>query len=254
MGRRIPRTGGGLASGAKAGIFLAVLLLLAGFWMVKDKAIFHPRPQVPSPEAQRFPVHRNPVIDYNQIQKNPQLQALMKDRKEAYGVDAGVDMIAKPDETLKVGDSVVPMKEIIGKIHVKPLENVDRTDSGSSPPEDVYGIYVVRPGDNIWKIHYNILKGYFEKKGIVLPRWSDQPKRNGRSSGVGRILKFSETMVSIYNVKDRKLETDLNLLQPDSKIAVFNIGQTLDQFKQIDYRQLQHIRYNGKRLWMPAEK
>ena len=71
---------------------------------------------------------------------------------------------------------------------------------------------------------------------------------------MGRILKFSEKMVSIYNVKERKLETDLNLLQPLSKIAVFNIGQTLDLFKQIDYRQLDRVRFDGKNLSIPAEQ
>ena len=70
---------------------------------------------------------------------------------------------------------------------------------------------------------------------------------------MGRILKFSETMVSIYNVKERKLETDLNLLLPDSKIAVFNIGQTLDLLKQIDYRHVDRVRLDGKNLWIPAE-
>ena len=202
-----------------------------------------------------MPVYPQPVIDYGQIDKNAELQALMKSRKTEYGLDSGVDMIAKPEETLKLGDAVVPMKEILDKIRLNQRKITE--DDLAAPLDqhatDAYGIYVVKPGDSIWKIHFNLLRGFFLQKGITLSYWSDEPKRTGKSSGVGRILKFSESMVSIYNVKERKLETDLNLLQPLSKIAVFNIGQTLDLFKQIDYRHLDHVRFDGKNLSIPAE-
>ena len=237
------------------GVFLAVLLAALWFWAVNDKAIFKPQSQVAQPVPEHVPIHQPPVIDYSQIDKNAELQALMKSRKNESGVDSGVDMIAKSDETLKVGDAVVPMKEILDKIRLnqRKITEADLAAPLDQHSGDLYGIYVVKPGDSIWKIHFKMLRGYFLKKGISLSYWSDEPKRNGNSSGVGRILKFSETMVSIYNVKERKLETDLNLLQPLSKIAVFNIGQTLDLFKQIDYRQVNRVRFDGKNLWIPAE-
>lgn len=241
---------------AKGGVVLAVLLAALFFWAETAKTpVKAPAPVEPT-TPERIPIHEPPVIDYSQIDKNAELQALMKSRKNEYGMDSGVDMIAKPDETLKVGDAVVPMKEILDKIRLN-QHQVTEDDLAVPPdqrPVDAYGIYVVKPGDSIWRIHYNLLKGYFQQKGIVLPRWSDQPLRTGKSSGVGRILKFSETMVSIYNVKEHKLETDLNMLQPNSKIAVFNIAKTLELFKQIDYRQLNRVRFDGKNLWIPAEK
>ena len=256
MTEKYPKPGRGLPGVTKGVVFLAVFLAALWFWTEKDKDHFETRTQVEPPTPVRRPIYPPPVIDYSQIDKNAELQALMKSRKAEYGVDSGVDMIAKPEETLKVGDAVVPMKEILDKIR---LNQREITESDLAVPlnqgsADVYGIHVVRPGDSIWKIHFNLLRGYFAQKEIFLSRVSDEPRSTGKSSGVGRILKFSETMVSIYNVKERKLETNLNLLQPNSKIAVFNIAQVLDLFKQIDYRQLDRVRFDGKNLWMPGEQ
>ena len=256
MTEKKPKSGRSLSGVAKVVIFLAVFLAVLWFWTVKDTNLFETQSQVEQPTPERRPIHQPPVIDYSQIDKNAELQALMKSRKMEFGVDSGVDMIAKPEETLKVGDAVVPMKEILDKIRLnqRVVTETDLAVPRDQRSADVYGIHVVKPGDSIWKIHFNLLRGYFLQKGIALSRWSDEPLRNGKSSGVGRILKFSETMVSIYNIKERKVETDLNLLQPLSKIAVFNIGQVLDMFKQIDYRQVNRVRFDGKNLWIPAEQ
>ena len=256
MTERKPKPGRGLSGAAKGVVFLVVFLAALLFWILYDTNPFKTQALVEQPMPERRPVHQSPVIDYSQIDKNAELQALMKSRKTEYGVDSGLDMIAKPEETLKVGDAVVPMKEILDKIR---LNNRQVTENDLAVPRDqqsadVYGIYVVKPGDSIWKIHFNLLRGYFRQKEIVLSKWSDEPLKTGKSSGVGKILKFSESMVSIYNVKERKLETDLNQLQPLSKIAVFNIGQTLDMFKQIDYQQMDRVRFDGKNLWIPAEQ
>jgi hypothetical protein len=247
-----PKSGQGMPGVAKGGILLAVFLAAGCLWFVMDKYLFETQPQVEQPA----PVRKAIIIDFSQIDNNAELRALMKSRKAEYGVDSGVDMIAKPEETLKVGGVVVPMKEILDKIRLNQREvtDADLAVPQEQRPADVYGIYVVRPGDSIWKIHFNLLMGYFAQKGIVLSRGSDEPLKTGKSSGVGKILKFSESMVSIYNVKERKLEKKLNLLQPNSKIVVFNIGQVLDQFKQIDYQQIDRVRFDGKTLWMPAEQ
>jgi hypothetical protein len=256
MTEKKPRFGESLPGVAKGVVLLAVLLAAFWFWTVKGKHLFETRSQVQQSTPERMPIHQSPIIDYSRIDKDAELQALMKSRKEAYGIDSGVDMIAKSDESLKVGDAVVPMKEILDKIRLnqRKVTEDDLAVPQGQRPADAYGIYVVKSGDSIWKIHYNLLRGYFLQKGIALSWWSDEPLRTGKSSGVGRILKFSETMVSIYNVKERKIETDLNQLQPLSKIAVFNIGQTFDLFKQIDYRQLNKVRFDGKNLWIPAEQ
>ncbi len=67
-----------------------------------------------------------------------------------------------------------------------------------------YGVYVVQPGDNIWNIHFRMLKEYYARKGIRLGHNADEPESSGLSSGVGKILKFSEAMVIIYNLKEKR--------------------------------------------------
>jgi len=119
---------------------------------------------------------------------------------------------------------------------------------------EAYGIYVVRPGDNIWNIHFVFLRDYFGHKGIALSQLSDEPDRQGFSSGVGKILKFSENMVYIYNIRQRKLDVNLNLIHPRSKIVVFNMGEAFSLLDQIDYRNVKQIKFDGETLWIPAEQ
>jgi len=241
-----------------AGVVLLGVLIACLWLKLLSKDQSHPETVriAPQPVIERIPIQSPQMMDYNQIQKNPELQSLIEKRKKEYGIDTAVDMIAKPDETLKVGNEVVPMKEILDKIRLnkRDVTENDLTNSRSQKSTDAYGIYVVQPGDNIWDIHYRILRGFFAKKGITLPRWADQPKRNGKSSGIGKILKFSETMVFIYNIHERNLETDLNLIRPLSKIAIFNMDQVLGLLDQIDYQNVDHIQFDGKNLWMPAQE
>jgi len=119
---------------------------------------------------------------------------------------------------------------------------------------DVYGVYVVRPGDNVWNIHFNFLKEYLQNRGIHLSSSADEPLRPGISSGVGKILKFSENMVYIFNLKEHKLSLDLNIIHPLSKIVVFNMGQVFDLLNQLNYSNIKHIRFDGENIWIPAEQ
>jgi hypothetical protein len=119
--------------------------------------------------------------------------------------------------------------------------------------ETVYGVYVVQPGDNIWNIHFRFLKEYFNARQIRLAAGADEPDPSGGSSGIGKILKFSEGMVFIYNLRERQLGEDLNLIHPLSKIVVFNMGRILDFLEDIKPGHIQKIRYDGETLWLPAE-
>ncbi|GBC60782.1 hypothetical protein DENIS_1741 [Desulfonema ishimotonii] len=118
---------------------------------------------------------------------------------------------------------------------------------------DLYGVYVVRPGDNVWNIHFRFLQEYFKHRDIILSSRSDEPVRPGISSGVGKILKFSENMVYIYNIREHELGADLNLIHPLSKIVVFNMGQAFELLSQVDFKNIRHIRFDGETLWIPAE-
>ena len=305
------------------------------------------------------------VIDLDNLKNDARTQALMDRRKREYGVNAGVDAIVKPDESITVGGITIPMSEILNKIRIKKGEknkkNLEETPEqrearlkklfykrlaqaeeeyhrlektlanpdirnnpdlydkytrrlgrlkktmglydrlkelntridtarreieGLSGAEreaamvrlqsmldekkalekqlkslvmpsggvEAYGIYVVRPGDNIWNIHFLFLKDYFARRGITLSPRSDEPDRRGYSSGVGKILKFSETMVYIYNIRQHKLDVDLNLIHPRSKIVIFNMAEALSLLDQIDYRNVKQIKFDGETLWIPAEQ
>ncbi|MAF32389.1 MAG: hypothetical protein QF466_03675 [Desulfobacterales bacterium] len=211
-----------------------------------------------------------PPIDYNKIEKDREMRALMKKRKERFGIDKGVDIIIKSNESIKVGTITVPMKEILDKIRLKKGDLIIEdlmlkplpTISHHEPKEQImreeklegYGIYVVRENDNIWNIHFSFLKNFFQHKGVLLEAQSDEPDKKGVSSGVGKILKFSEHMVYIYNIKERKLDVDLDLLYPLSKIVIFNMGEVFSLLNQIDYDHISQIQYDGETIWIPGKQ
>jgi hypothetical protein len=128
------------------------------------------------------------------------------------------------------------------------------TQPATSNQGNAYGIYVVQPTDNIWNVHFRFLKDYFQQRGVRLSSAADEPRRSGSSSGVGKILKFSETMVHIYNLRDKKLDVDLNLIHPLTKIVIFDMGQVFSLLDQIDYAHVNHIQFDGKTLWIPAKQ
>jgi hypothetical protein len=111
---------------------------------------------------------------------------------------------------------------------------------------------VVQPGDNIWNIHFNILKEYFASRGIRLSGNADEPQNGGYSSGVGKILKFSEIMVIIYNVIEEKIVQNIDLIEPLSKLVIYNMDDVLEMLSDIDLDQLDQIRFDGTTLWIPT--
>lgn len=199
-----------------------------------------------------------PDIDYQDLQKDTPLKELMTARKKELGMDKSLDMIVRSDETFKVGDHEVSMQDILkqlqaqkGEIHTQTI-----TESGAVKPQSIksYGIYVVQPNDNIWNIHFNILKEYYEKKGINVSPKADEPSPKGLSSGVGKILKFSETMVIIYSLADKKVAADIDLIEPLSKIVVYNMEEVFALLSKINYENIDRIQFDGKTIWIPAKK
>jgi hypothetical protein len=113
---------------------------------------------------------------------------------------------------------------------------------------------VVQPGDNIWNIHFNILKEFYENQGITISPNADEPINRGMSSGVGKILKFSETMVIIYNFIERKIVSNIELLEPLSKIIIYNMDEIFSLLQEINYENLDRIQFDGKSIWVPTKK
>ena len=123
----------------------------------------------------------------------------------------------------------------------------------SDDPKDLYGIHIVRRGDNIWNIHFDFLKSYFASRGVNIRSTADEPIAPGKSSGFGKVLKFSEKMVYIFNLRERVIEPDLDLIHPLSKIVVFNLSRVFSMLSSIDVTRIRQIRFDGENLWVPAE-
>jgi hypothetical protein len=207
-------------------------------------------------------ISREKVIDFNQINQDENLQVLIKERKENFGLDKGVDIIVSADESFKIGESIISMKEILEKIRIKQGELVEEgltdtpfgksleTQDLSDKIDRSFGIYVVKSKDNFWNIHFRFLQDYFGKKNIHVSQVADKPDSQGFSSDIGKILKFSEKIVYIYNLRDRKLDVNLNLIHPESEIVVFHMEEILSFLDQIDLVNVDMIRFDGENLWI----
>jgi len=245
-------------------IALAGLILLAV--LVAIKILMEPqiimREEKPGPTASTPPTETTPtpkenaVIDYDKLTSDEDLQSLMAQRKEDYDVGAGIDIIARSDEMVQIGDTTVSMKELQQQIQLKLGEIAEETIGPDGQPvvtpAENYGIYIVQRGDNIWNIHFRFLKDYFSRRNITLSAVADEPVRQGYSSGIGKLLKFSENMVYIYNIIDKQFSENLNLIEPQSKIVIYKMDRVFAFLEQVDYSNINRLRFDGDTLWVPA--
>jgi hypothetical protein len=169
-----------------------------------------------------------------------------------------------------ISESEIQIKKLIKTITKKQQNELKNLSIGDISPEtnlDIYppqgpkpyekstylGIRVVQPGTNIWEIHFDLLKEYFQYKGVTLSPHADEPKKSGESSGVGKILKFSEQLVNIYNLKTQTFEHNLNEIQPLSVIVIYNMSQIFGVLDDIDYSVIDRIEFDGESLWIPSQ-
>jgi len=243
---------------AKSGRFkliavIVVIVLAAagtGLWLTRPVDAPVPEPVKPAAGDPALKVKNQPVIEYQKDGKN----SLMEKRKASFGVQEGLDMIVKEGESIRVGDQTVSVREISDAIQAREGGITER--DLSLPTGDItgaYGIHIVQPGDNIWNIHYKLLKGYLAGKEIFLPDESDEPDRSGYSSGIGKLLKFSENMVYIYSIRDRKLVGDIHLIRPLTKIVIYRMDRVFDLLDQLDDHNAGRIRFDGENIWIPAD-
>lgn len=195
-----------------------------------------------------------PAIDYRFLDKGTGLGKMMKQRKEKYGLTDSVDLIVRADESFIVGGRKVSMEEILEKAAVKRGEiyekKIDTTDTMTADDIREYGIHVVQPGDNVWNIHFNIIKDYYDSRGISVEPKADEPDESGMSSGVGKILKFSEKTVIIYNLAQGKIDTNIDLIEPLTKIVVYNLSRVFTLLEQISYKNVNRVKFDGTTLWV----
>ena len=246
-------------------------------WLKKE-------PSPPAPAAATPIVPPSPgLIDFQKIKDKSDrlLVDLNLRRKKEFGLDQSVDMVVGADESIRVGRETVSLDDILSQIEIlsgeeasrqelplietRPLQEVDLT--GDSPPAplpppdpqpalkkevDFYGVYVVRRGDNLWDIHFAILREYLNHRGIDVPPNADEIKSpSGRSSGVSRILKWAESMVHIFNMKTKSLDQKLDLLEPNEKVVVFNLTHLHRILGALKSGGLDQVQYDGRKLYLP---
>jgi len=171
-------------------------------------------------------------------------------RKKPFGLDKSVDAVARSDESIQVGGKKVPVEELERKLVVEQRGEV-REKSLQGGKVSAWGVHVVRPGDNLWQIHYQLLREYLAGRGVNLPLRADQPQPKGYSTGVGKILKFAEHMVGVYNLRTGQMTKDLNLLEPGQKVVIFNLSEIFPQLDKVDPKEINGVLYDGRVLFFP---
>ncbi len=186
--------------------------------------------------------------------KNSGDKKRMEERKNKYGVNNVLDLVVKSDEKIKINNKILDMKKIDENERIKggTLVSLDLKDPSKGHDPRDYGIYIVKKGDNLWDIHFRILKELFNKKGITLSLNADEPVKGGYSSGVGKILKFSEKMVSIYSLDNVKIEDDINILEPDGKVVIYKMDDIESLLKDMSEKNINNVIFDGKNLWVES--
>ncbi|MFH1057715.1 MAG: hypothetical protein V1797_03415 [Pseudomonadota bacterium] len=210
-------------------------------------------PAIPPPA----PSQQGPVVDVTPSEPGQPAYAPeakeQSERKQPYGLDKSVDAVVRSDESIRLGDKEVSVQELERRLVVEQRGDVlEKPLKGGKIT--AWGVYAVRPGDSLWKIHYALLREYMASRGYDLPLRSDQPVASGLSSGVGKILKFAEHMVGVYNLKTGHMTRDLDLLEPGQKVVVFNLSEIFDQLAQVDPKELSGVMYDGRVLLFPARE
>ncbi len=176
-------------------------------------------------------------------------------RKKELGLSKSIDVVLKPGEQAEIKGTVINPHEVVkqkeieeGKIIEEKLSSGD--NSSQNKEEELYGIHVVRKGENLWNIHFGLIKDYLASQGIKIPDNADEPYENGRSSGVGKLLKFAENMVLVYNIKQKKSRRNINIIHPGEEVVIFKINSIFKMLKGIDFKQLDYIVFDGRRIYL----
>jgi hypothetical protein len=167
-------------------------------------------------------------------------------------------MIVRSDESFTVGGKTVHLTDILEKAYAKnkkslknALPNLKKLHRKAwmnmaymwYSPETISGTSILIYSKNF------MLPG---ESDVALD--ADEPLDTGHSSGVGKVLKFSEIMVIIYNLIEEKIVMDIDLIEPLSKIVIYNMGDVFSLLSDIRFDQIDQIQFDGRTIWIPAPK
>ncbi|MDR1396683.1 MAG: hypothetical protein LBJ14_02995 [Desulfarculales bacterium] len=176
-----------------------------------------------------------------------------EERKAEFGLDKSLDIIVRSDESIVVNDAEIPVAELERQLDLYRGEISEQHVNPSQDQISAWGVHLVRAKDNLWLIHLNLLREYMAGRGITMAQGADQPLPSGYSSDVGKMLKFAEHMVGVFNLRTRQMSHDLNWLEPGEKIAVFNLSEIFSQLQNADLNDLRCLIYDGRVLIFPQK-
>ena len=240
-------------------IFIAIIAIV--FIVTKDKQTNVVERPIQNDMPQQKEIIDEPVIeplptiDYSKLEKNEVLKKSMQKRKEKYDIKNSLDMIVDSNETFRIKNYEISMATILNQAALKRGDVVEENIGDNIKNNDIkqYGIYIVRPGDNIWNIHFNILKEYYSLQDISMDIKADEPNKKGFSSGVGKILKFSEKLVIIYNLDTNTIDSDINIIEPLTKVIVYNMSEIFSLLNDINYENVERLQFDGKTIWITTD-
>ena len=61
-------------------------------------------------------------------------------------------------------------------------------------------------------------------------------------------------MVIIYNLVDKKVDSSINLLEPLSKVVIYNMDEVFSLLFEVNYDNIDRIQFDGKTIWIPTKK
>lgn len=175
-------------------------------------------------------------------------------RKAPYGLKHSVDVVVRSDESIKVGGVEVSVAELERSLVVGKRGQVLERSLGRNGDVTTWGVHLVRQKENLWNIHYRLLAEFLANRGMELPPDADEPTASGQSSGVGKILKFAEHMVGVYNLKTRAMSQKLDVLEPGGKVVIFNLSEIFEQLSKIEPHNLKGVMYDGRVLLFPGSE
>ncbi|CAO0820011.1 Soluble ligand binding domain-containing protein [Desulfarculales bacterium] len=206
-------------------------------------AILPPAPSQQGPVvgvAPEAPVEQPAIPSSEQVQRN-----------EPYGSEKSLNAVVRFYESIKLSDKTVPIAELERKPVVEGRGVLLDKPLGNSQQITAWGVHALRPSDSLWKIHYALLREYLAHRKQT---YADQPTRQGIFSGVGKVLKFAEHMVGMYNLKIGHMSCDLDLLEPGEKMVAFNLSEIFDQLPQIEPKDLDEVIYDSRVLLFPKRE
>jgi hypothetical protein len=172
------------------------------------------------------------------------IEKIMREKMPAKELETqlkeSLDHVVTKEESFQVKGERLSIAEILRSAGIKEAQG-----------DLLYGVKVIQAGDDVWSIHYKVLREFFKKEGIALPPQADKPNGRGYSSGTGKILKYDEKKAYIYNIQNKRLRSgDIHLIYPGEEILFFSMKDVFSHLRGKDFSFLNRLYFDGDNLYI----